>query len=339
MTPRDVSRQLGSAFEHRIDKGEKSFETSCYFAILRLCYVSLSAGALLMFVAATAAAHAQETPAPAPEVSAPAPAVTERPTLMDMQYDGQTHITVAPYVWLPTVKGNFQFSVPTLPRRPGHTLQGSVQVGPSDYLAKLNSAAMMALDVRKGGFDIFGDYIYTNATATASFDSVISGPRGRVHVPVSFATSARLAARIWEAAGGFTVARGHDADLSIFLGIREFPVNLTLGYNATIGKRGIIARSGTITASEQTNDVITGLRGKAFFGDGRLFVPYYIDIGTGASNGNQTWEGLTGAGYAFSHGQTLIFTYRTLNYFSFPPVDHVQKLTMSGPLIGYTFNL
>jgi hypothetical protein len=79
------------------------------------------------------------------------------------------------------------------------------------------------------------------------------------------------------------------------------------------------------------------LRGRAFLGDGHWFVPYYIDVGTG--NDNQTWEGYTGAGYAFNHGQTLVFNWRSLNYFSFPPITRVQKLTLYGPLLGYTFKI
>lgn len=286
-----------------------------------------SAGLALMVVVATTVARAQEA-TPAPEAT---------PTLMDRAYDGQLHITAAPYLWGPTVRGNFQFSIPTLPRRPGHTVQSSAQIGPSDYLSKLNSGAMAAFDVRKGPVDVFGDFIYTNVTSDASAFTTISTRGGRVQVPVNVGISARLAARIWEAAAGYTVARGHDADLSIFMGVRQFPVNLTLGYNATIGKRGLIAPSGTIAVATLANDIITGLRGKAFFGDGHFFVPYYIDIGTG--NSNQTWEGYTGAGYAFNHGQTLSFDWRSLNYFSFPPISHVQKLTMSGPLLGYTFNI
>ena len=281
--------------------------------------------ALLAIIAATAVSQAQEA-TPAPEAS---------PTFMDREYDGQLHITAAPYIWAPTVRGNFQFSIPTLPRHPGHLLQTSVEAGPSDYLSKVNSGAMVAFDVRKGPVDVFGDYIYANVTSNASAFTTIE--TRRLQVPVSIGISARLAARIWEAAAGYTVARGHDADLSIFLGVRQFPVNLTSGYNVTIGKRGLIAPSGTIAASTLTNDVITGLRGKAFFGDGHFFVPYYIDVGTGDSN--QTWEGYAGAGYAFNHGQTLSFNWRSLNYFSFPPVSHVQKLTMYGPLLGYTFRI
>ncbi len=282
-------------------------------------------GLVLALVAATAVARAQEA-TPAPEAT---------PTLMDREYDGQLHITVAPYIWGPTVKGNFEFSIPRLPRHAGHTVSGAVAVGPSNYLSKLNSAGMAAVDVRKGAFDVFADGIYVNATATANVDTSITTPR-RV-IPISIGASARLATSIWEAAAGYTVARGHDADLSVFMGLRQFPVNLTVGYNATIGKRGLITPSGTVGVSSFTSDVITGLRGKAFVGDGHFFVPYYIDVGTG--NSNQTWEGYTGAGYAFNHGQTMVFDWRSLNYYAFAPVSHVQKLTMYGPLLGYTFNI
>jgi len=294
-------------------------------------FAALSATMVLLFVAATVGVRAQETAAPAPAAS---------PTLMDREYDGQMHITLAPYVWLPTVHGSVQYTVPNLPRHAGHSGDINFTTSPADYVSKLNSAAMGALDVRKGGFDVFGDYIYTNATASANESASIGGPLGRRQLQLALGTSARLVPRIWEAAAGFTVARGHDADLSIFLGLREFPINLTLGYNATVTcRRGSFTTNGTVLSSTLTNDVITGLRGKAFFGDGHIFVPYYIDFGTSTGVNNQTWEGYTGAGYAFNHGQSLLLTYRTLNYFAFPPNVAVQKFNMSGPLFGYTFNL
>jgi hypothetical protein len=114
-------------------------------------------------------------------------------------------------------------------------------------------------------------------------------------------------------------------------------VNLTLDYSAVVGKRGLIAPSGTVTTSDFTNDIIFGLRGKAFFGGDHFFVPYYGDLGTG--NDNQTWQAYTGAGYAFDHGQTLLVAWRALNYNEFFPTSHVQKLSLGGPLLGYTFDL
>lgn len=293
---------------------------------------ALMAVALL---AATATARAQETPSPA----APVPAATPTPTFLDREYDGRTHIMLAPYVWAPTVKGNFQYTIPTLHNRKVRILQPSVNVGPSEYLPKLNSAAMFAFDARKGDVDLFGDVIYLNASTSASFASTLSGPLGKVQIPVSVDSSARLSLAIWEAALGVTVARGHDADLSLFTGLRQFPVNLAVSYSATVGRRGIIAPSGSLATGEFTSDVIVGLRGRAFVGD-RLYIPYYIDVGSAISGANnQTWEAYGGGGYAFNHGQTLVALWRALNYNAFPPTAHVQRLSMGGPLLGYTFNL
>lgn len=99
-------------------------------------------------------------------------------------------------------------------------------------------------------------------------------------------------------------------------------------------------RSGSVQTADIAQDVIFGLRGKAFLGDGHWYVPYYVDLGTGIGQlGNQTWQGYSGAGYAFNHGQSIILLYRDLTYTGFSPISHVQKLSMYGPLLGYTFNL
>lgn len=283
-------------------------------------------------------ARAQETPAPTtPAPTAPAP--TSSPTLMDVQFDGRTHITVAPYLWAPTVGGNFQFTIPNLPRRPGGISQFSAAAGPSTYLPKVNSALMFAFDARKGDIDLFGDYIYLNATMSSSTSATLSGPLGKLAIPVTLSTNARLRQSIWEAAVGFTIARGHAANLDLFAGLREFPLSISFGYNAVIGRRRQIFRSGSIQTGEIAQDPIIGLRGRAFFGD-RFFVPYYVDTGSGAGRlGNVTWQAYGGGGYAFNHGQTLIVLYRDLTFTGFAPTAHVQKLSMYGPLLGYTFQL
>jgi hypothetical protein len=68
-------------------------------------------------------------------------------------------------------------------------------------------------------------------------------------------------------------------------------------------------------------------------------VPYYVDLGTSLTTSNQTWQAYSGVGYAFPHGQSLLALYRSLNYTSFPPTSHTQRLNLYGPLLGYTFHL
>ena len=303
---------------------------------MRLCAVIAWIACALFTTAAQI--RAQESPAPENPAATPAPAAS--PTLMDLQYDGRTHITAAPYLWAPTVGGTFQFNIPNLPRRPGGVRQFSASVGPSTYLPKVNSAIMTAFDVRKGEVDLFGDYIYLNATVSSSTTATLSGPLGRLQIPVSISTNARLRESIWEAAAGYTIAHGHDANLDLFAGMREYPLSLSFGYNAIIGQRHPLFRSGSIQTGDIAQDFIFGLRGKAFFGDSHLFVPYYADYGTGVGQlANNTWQFYSGAGYAFNHGQTLVVLYRSLTYGGFSGLSHVQKLAMYGPLLGYTFGL
>ena len=294
--------------------------------------LATSAAALLAFAVCGAVTRAQEPSA------SPAPAETAMPTLLDQQYDGQTHVMFAPYIWGPTVKANFQFFVPRLPRQGhgGKLIQSTVEVGPSDYLPKLNAAAMGAFDIRKGNVDLYGDAIYLNASTTATIYSTISGPLGKVHIPVTFDSSARLATAIWELGLGFTVARSHTADLSTFVGYRDFPIYLNVSYTVVAGKRGILATSGTVTPSDRAGDPIWGIRGRAFT-DRHWYLPYYFDFGGG--NNNQTWQAYGGAGYAFPHGQSLILLYRQLDYCGFPSTAHTQRMDLGGPVIGYTFNL
>jgi hypothetical protein len=294
---------------------------------------ALTLGVTLV-IAATTLASAQEPP-PSPQ-----PAGTSVPTVLDQQYDGKTHLTITPYIWGPTVHADFQYQVPPVRRRHGGGRGGQVigtalQVGPSDYLPKLNTAGMLDVDIRQGNVDLFGDAIYLNASTTATITTIVSGPRGRIQFPVTIDSSARLATAIWQVGLGYTLARGHSADLSMFAGFRSFPVNLTADYNTFVGNKRYVGPAGTITTSDNTSDAIWGLRGKAFFGNDRWVVPYYIDVGQGTNN--QSWQAYGGAGYVFNHGQSIFALYRTLNYNAFPPTAHVQKLSMYGPLLGYSF--
>jgi hypothetical protein len=297
-----------------------------------------AAAAIFIFCAAGATARAQDSQ------PTPVPAQTPAPTLLDREYDGQTHVMFAPYIWAPTIKGNFRFEIPTLRKTTttgsgggGHLLAGTLEVGPSDYLPKLNTALMGAFDIRKGNIDLFADAIYLNATTNATISSTITGPLGHVHIPVTLNSSARLASGIYEVALGFTVARSHYADLSTFLGYRDFPVNLNIGWNATIGKRGLIAPSGTATTSDRTEDAVWGLKGRAFLSGKGWYIPYYGDFGGG--NNNSTWEAYSGLGYAYPHGQSFILLYRQLDYYGFPEAAHTQRLDLGGPVLGYTFGI
>lgn len=294
----------------------------------RVLSVALLAAAFLLV---RGVAPAQETPAG----QAPMPAAS--PTLMDRAYDGKTHVTLAPYVWLPTIRTNLTYTIPKLPTGAGGAaVATNVQVGPSDYLTNLSSAGMFAFNVRKGDIELLGDYIFLNLSSNATFNTTFTGPIGRVRIPAQIVTNSRFASSIWELAAGLSLAHGHNADINFFTGWRQLPITTNIAYTASIGSKGRFTTAGTARISPLANDVVFGFNGKVFAGD-HFFAPYYIDMGVGATQ--QTWQGYTGVGYAFNHGQTIVATIRSLNYYGFSSSSPVQKVNMWGPLFGYTFGL
>ena len=296
---------------------------------------SALAFSVIALTCTAAVARAQETPAPMQ------PAETGTPTRMDQLYDGKPHLTLTPYIWGPTINGVFQYTVPGVHRRgpggggAGNAFSTNIQVGPSQYVPKINTAGMLDVNYQQGRFNLDGDALYLNTSTTATIQGSVIGPHGKLQIPITINSSARMATSIWQVAAGYTLAQGHQADLIMFAGIREFPISVTADYSTIVGNRKFVGPSGTVDTSDNASDAIWGIKGKAFFGNDHWVVPYYFDVGQGTNN--QSWQAYGGAGYVFNHGQSILAIWRTLNYNAFPPVSHTQKLTLYGPVIGYSF--
>ena len=311
-------------------------------SLFRVFVLSLWLG-LSAIVLTTALAVAQESgteeaspaPSPAPQTS---PGVPVRMTLIDQEYDGQTHLTLTPYVWLPSVNGSFAFPTPTLAHHGigAGTEVLNVQVGPNGYLSKINFAAMGAFELRKGNVDAFGDFINLNGSSGATRVVSLSGPLGKLQVPIDVGSSGHISSTIWELAAGLTLAHGHDASLEFFSGWRQASVKGELDWNLTLPKHPAIARSGNVVRSDTLSDVIFGLRGKVALGDSGWFIPYYADIGAGANN--NSWQAYGGVGRAFRSGSVLLL-FRNLSYSLPGGSSYIQSLRFGGPLVGYTFKL
>lgn len=269
--------------------------------------------------------------------ASPAPASG---TILDKEYDGKLHYNLTPYIWLPSINGNLQFTTPVAGRKGrfgGVVIPLSVQVGPNQYLSKINFAAMGAFEIRKGVFDLSGDYINLNGSMGTTNVTQIQGPKGGFVVPINLGTSSHLASSIWDLNAGISVAHGSDADLVAFGGYSTFPITATLSYNVSAGR---LKRSGGLTRADSAQDWIWGLRGQALFGnDKKWFVPYYFDSGMG--NNNNTYQYYTGVGRVFGQNSVTL-TWRSNQYTAAnnaAPNALVQRLRFDGPMLGYTFGL
>jgi len=79
-------------------------------------------------------------------------------------------------------------------------------------------------------------------------------------------------------------------------------------------------------------DGVHGVEGHVRLGEGRWFMPYNLDVGTGSSD--WTWQALLGVGYAFDWGEVNL-SIRNLSYEFNGNND--ADLRMTGPTLGATF--
>jgi len=254
-------------------------------------------------------------------LAAAAPAVSQAEGASD-----DWRFTTTIYGWLPSIDGDL-----AIPADNGVSLG----VNPSDILDALNFTFMGALEADKGRWGVATDVIYLNlgsskknfrdftigeqelpATATAKVDLDISG-------------------WLWTLGGSYLVIDDPSHPMKLLAGARMLNLGTDLKWRIEGDITGIPlpGRNGKADASDTVWDAIVGLKGRVNFGDeGKWFVPYYVDVGTGDSN--FTWQGITGLGYAFGWGD-LVGVWRYLDYDEIS--DNVDSITFDGAAVGVTF--
>lgn len=242
-------------------------------------------------------------------------------------------ITITPYLWLPTL--NLTAHVPTLGGGTGTVTSSS---SPWDYLPHLNLAGMVAGEARYDRLSLLTDFIYLNAQGTDS--RLRSFDQGPIHIPVNASATMRIESAIWTLAGAYTVAEGNWGNVDLLAGFRFLYINETTNFGllaAVPRPDGTIAlgRTGSLPASRDIWNGIGGMRARIYladadwFGGGRVYVPFYFDIGGGGSN--LTFQVFSGVGYQIGR-LSLSIGYRHLN-FNQGSSDKVEKLSMGGPIL------
>ena len=231
------------------------------------------------------------------------------------------------YAWLPGISGRTQF--------PSGAGGPKINVNATDVLDKLDMAFMGTFEVRRGLWGGFVDWVYSDLSdqRAGNRELALEGlPPGS-----AIATTVGLSVKtnVLTLAGTRTV---HDSPVNttaLVFGTRMLNTEQTLAWSL-VGTGSItgLTRTGAAQADATEWDAVVGVRGRARPDSGsRWFVPYYLDIGTGASR--LTWQAVLGLGYAFDFGDVGL-AWRYLDY-TFKPSDLVQSLTFNGLALGVTF--
>lgn len=233
---------------------------------------------------------------------------------------------VTPYLWGPTINGDLKYQMP-----PGTGGSPDVKVGPNDYLSALNFAMMISGEARKGPWGVMTDIIYLDASSDRSEIKSISGPLGRSY-PLDTGSKTGFTGLVWQLAGFYNVVNSPSATMDVVAGLRYFKVKSSLDWQLS-GPVGQFPQSGSYSEKHDLLDGIVGIRGRLNIGEGKWFVPYYLDVGTGSSA--LTWQGTTGLGYAMGWGDVQL-TYRHL-YYDQSNDKLLQDFSFSGPALSATF--
>lgn len=238
------------------------------------------------------------------------------------------HFVLTPYIWLPSIGGSLRFSLPG-------GGEADTSTGPSNYLQNLRFAAMLQGEARKGDWSIFGDAIYLNFGSNSSAISTKGSSIFARETTSSAETS--LKGALIQLGGGYTVLQLPRASLDAIVGIRYLYVGSTLNasFQANFGGPGPgLNPQINVSQHEDIYDGFIGVRGRiSLTEDGRWYLPYYVDIGTGTTD--FTWQAVAGIAYGMKWGDVAL-TYRYLE-FRDSGDQLVQTLRFNGPALSATF--
>jgi hypothetical protein len=262
------------------------------------------------------------------------PAVAPTPESASQDaFDGKWHASITPYIWAPGISGTLVFHHPVLVGTGVATI--GVATGPSNYLSFLNSAGMVAAEVRKDSFDVTGDLIFLNMSQTGANNATISGPGGVVNIPVTAAVGWHLNTTMWELEPGWVAAHGEAGSLIVFTGVRSVSMKTNANWTFT-GPIDLIPLTGSDSSSQTITDGLIGARAKLNLG-GHWFAPIYQDIGWGTAN-TTTTQFFGGLGYS-EHWGNIVLLYRQLFIDQTSGAARVRGLELNGLTLGATINL
>jgi hypothetical protein len=243
------------------------------------------------------------------------PAMAAGQTTSASPESGPWEITVGLYGYLPAINGTVNF-----PNDMGST---DIHVPFSDLWDHLKMVAVGFVDVRKDRWGGFTDALYMDVggakSVTHDFQVGGSTVQGTVDLNLD------VKAVVWTLAGEYQVVSDPKWRLDAFAGARMLYGKIRLGYAA-----GQIV--GTKESSATLWDGIVGIKGR--YGEKyRWFVPFYLDVGTGATK--LTWQGSGGIGYSWRHFEVVaVWRYLEWTGKSGRPIADIN---FSGPEVGFAY--
>jgi hypothetical protein len=232
------------------------------------------------------------------------------------------------YAFLPTISGKSAF--------PAERGGSSASVDIDQILDNLKMVFMGSFEARRGQWGGLADLIYLDVGDTQDRSQALS--LGRIGIPADVNASVSYDLKGWVAtlAGTYRVVADERYTADVVAGTRVLSLEPSLSWRLTgnVASIPVLDRQGSREADEQNWDVIVGFKGRAKLApDGKWFIPYYVDIGTGESK--LTWQATAGIGYSFGWGD-VVASWRYIDY-QMNSGKALEELTFNGPTVAAVF--
>jgi hypothetical protein len=211
-----------------------------------------------------------------------------------------------------------------------------IDVSADDLIDNAKLAGMASFEAQRNSWGAFVDLIYMDIGDCVN-DSTSLGA-GAIALPPGITADASLDVTAWvvTAAANYRAIATSQSTFDVFAGARLLDAQGELGwsFNIDLSPLGGPPQRGAAEAGDDKLDAIVGVKGRYEFGsEGRWFIPYYVDAGTGDSD--LTWQAAVGIGYAMRHGE-MFAAYRHLDY-DLGDAGGIANLEFDGPALGLAY--
>ena len=235
--------------------------------------------------------------------------------------DDRWRFTIIPYIWLPSLSGSMKLTLPA-----------GLESTSTDVSSDLEFGALLEMELRKGRWFIFSDFMYLDASAdgTTHFPGVLPSSGGWTSE-----TDLDLKTLIFEVVGGYTVFRNEYLNFDLLAGVRYAGIDGDATLDI-VGPLPALVGTRDFSESEAFIDPIVGFKGRFELGK-KWFVPYYFDIGGFSVDSDLTLQAFAGIGYQFCDWFSAVLGYRYL-YYDFGGSKLVEDLNLYGGVLGLVFS-
>jgi len=250
------------------------------------------------------------------------------PSVCEAQSTNDWKFEASLYAFLPTISGTSTF--------PPRQTSSSASVDIGTILDNLKMTFMGSFEARRGQWGVLADVIYLDVGNTKEQSQALS--LGGIGLPADVNAKVSFDLKGWVStlAATYRVIGDKDYTGDVVVGARALNLRPSLNWYLTgnVASIPVLDRQGSRETDARNVDFIVGYKGRASISpDGKWFVPYYLDIGTGESK--LTWQAMAGVGYAFGWGD-VVASWRYIDY-QMDSGKPLEELSFNGPVIAAVF--